>query len=94
MNELILMTHGSYESKLFIQEKFHTQYPDLSKAGIEKKLRFIALKEKRGTELRYRLFVTEEILSTYNIEKEAEKASQARFAEFMAEWQKAENTRL
>ena len=67
LNELVNMMHGSFESKTKIIEDFHTKYPECSKKSIEKKMRDLFVKEKRGEDPRTRWYATESTLADLNL---------------------------
>lgn len=63
MVELILMVHGSLESKPKIIDDFNEQNPECSKNSIEKKIKEAFIKDKRNDELRQRYWATDETLT-------------------------------
>ena len=60
--ELVLMVHGSLESKQKIIDDFNEMYPECSKNSIERKLKECFNKDKKQEEPRQRYFASEELL--------------------------------
>lgn len=67
LTELVMLMHGSFESKPKIIEDFNTQFPDCSKKSIEKKTRDLFVKDKRDNDPRTRWYATESTLADHNL---------------------------
>jgi hypothetical protein len=61
------MMHGSFESKQKIIEDFNTNNPECSKKSIEKKMRELFVKDKKGDDPRARWYATESTLVDLNL---------------------------
>jgi|TARA_B110001469_G_C9498026_1_gene248835 hypothetical protein len=68
MTELVLMVHGSLESKPKIIDDFNEQNAECSKNSIEKKLKEAFIKDKRNDDPRQRYYATDETLSIMHME--------------------------
>ena len=68
MKELVLMVHGSLESKPKIIDDFNDQHPECSKNSIEKKLKEAFVKDKRNDDPRQRYYATDETLQIMHAE--------------------------
>lgn len=68
MRELVLMVHGSLESKPKIIDDFNEQNPECSKNSIEKKLKEAFIKDKRNDDPRQRYYATDETLQNMQTE--------------------------
>ena len=67
LNDLVYMMHGSFESKTKITEDFNVKFPECSKKSIEKKMRDLFVKEKKGQDPKARWYATESTLVELNL---------------------------
>ena len=85
--ELVRMMHGSFESKQKIIEDFNAKNPECSKKSIEKKMRDMFEKDKKGEDPRQRWYATESTLIELNLndDEELKTMFSSRFQEVMDE---------
>ena len=68
--ELVRLLHGSFESKQKILEDFSCQNPECSKKSIERKMRDLFVKEKKGEDPKARWYATESTLFELNLNED------------------------
>lgn len=70
--ELVKMMHGSFQSKQKIIEDFNLKNPECSRKSIEKKMRDLFEKDKKGDDPRQRWYATESTLIELNLTEDEE----------------------
>lgn len=70
IKELILLMHGSFQSKQKLIDDFNTKYPECSKLSIEKKMKDLFVKEKQGDDPKARWYATESTLVVNGLEED------------------------
>ena len=70
--DLVKMMHGSFESKQKIIDDFNQRFPDCSKKSIERKMRDLFEKDKKGDDPRQRWYATESTLIELNMQDDPE----------------------